>query len=199
MLGYRMVPLLNSWNFWCLCPFIHSFIHAYMHSFNEFIREHWLRPSLLDSGQALRTGTGNLSWTRLRPSLPETLKRRSDQNAHNSARYKADGGQHGEEGEINSNWRVEWRTLHQRSNKGDLTGGLVVKTPCGRGKKKKAQRSNNELPRDKRTYPADRDSGKVPTTPFIGIRLSPTHSDPMGEKAVSSPQGRTPRQPLILS
>lgn len=138
MLGYRMVPLLNSWNFWCLCPFIHSFIHAYMHSFNEFIREHWLRPSLLDSGQALRTGTGNLSWTRLRPSLPETLKRRSDQNTHNSARYKADGGQHGEEGEINSNWRVEWRTLHQRSNKGDLTGGLVVKTPCGRGKKKKS-------------------------------------------------------------
>ena len=142
-----------------------------IHSMSSFVNIDW--DSLLDSGQALRTGTGNLSWTRLRPSLPETLKRRSDQNAHNSARYKADGGQHGEEGEINSNWRVEWRTLHQRSN--------------------------NELPRDKRTYPADRDSGKVPTTPFIGIRLSPTHSGPMGEKAVSSPQGRTPRQPLILS
>ena len=47
-----------------------------------------------------------------------------------------------------------------RSNKGDLTGGPVVKTPyllmldptghmAGAKKKKKAQRSNNELPRDK--------------------------------------------------
>lgn len=76
---------------------------------------------MLDSVQALRTGMGNLSITRLRPSLPETLKKRSDHNAHNSVRYKADGSQHREEGEINSKWRVEWRTLHQRSNEGDLT------------------------------------------------------------------------------
>ena len=45
-------------------------------------------------------------------------KTESDQNAYDSARYKADGGQHGEEGEINPNWRVEWRTCIKDPTRG---------------------------------------------------------------------------------
>lgn len=70
---------------------------------------------------------GILSWTGLRPRLPEHHNGGGGQNAHNSVRYKADSGKYYdkcsnsakglmEEGEINSGWRARWRRLLERSN-----------------------------------------------------------------------------------
>lgn len=126
MLGYRMVPpLSNSSNPCCLRPFIYSCMYALIQLVHS-----WTCVETYSTWQC--AGSEDREWGyQVEQDWDQAFQKLTmeggGQNAHNSVTYKADGGQHYdkclnsvnglmEEGDINSDWRVGWRRLHQRSN-----------------------------------------------------------------------------------